>query len=319
MSPLPALDGAASDRDRDDALVAVLDWLKADGYRFVTPTPWTHGFVRDRTAARSETVVRDVLGWCRPFEAGQMPGELFDLLSAAGVLDSGDRGLGSTVRVSTVDGRLHAHTAPTRSPDAVFLGPDSYRYARFLRQVLDASPHFERGLDIGVGAGVGALVLLGARPMAEVTGSDVNPQALRLSSLNARHAGLGLRTVLASGVPAGEDGYDLIIANPPFIAGDGGRTYRDGGDMHGAALALDWARAALDRLRPGGRFVLYTGAPIVEGGDIVRDTLGALARERGMDLSYDEIDPDIFSRTLRQEAYADVERIAAIGAVVTAP
>ena len=34
-------------------------------------------------------------------------------------------------------------------------------------------------------------------------------------------------------------------------------------------------------------------------------------------LSYRELDPDIFADTLTQDAYRDVERIAAVGAVIT--
>jgi hypothetical protein len=36
-------------------------------------------------------------------------------------------------------------------------------------------------------------------------------------------------------------------------------------------------------------------------------------------LRYRELDPDIFSGELRRAAYADVERIAAVGAVITRP
>ena len=96
------------------------------------------------------------------------------------------------------------------------------------------------------------------------------------------------------------------------------RTYRDGGGDLGTRLAVDWVREAADRLAPGGRIVLYTGAPVVDGQDRVRAALSQLADQRGFTLRYDEIDPDVFGGTLRQPAYRTVDRIAAVGAVLTA-
>ena len=55
-----------------------------------------------------------------------------------------------------------------------------------------------------------------------------------------------------------------------------GRTYRDGGGLHGGQVAVDWARAAAARLAPAGRLVLYTGVSIVEGRDPVREALSAV-------------------------------------------
>ncbi len=109
---------------------------------------------------------------------------------------------------------------------------------------------------------------------------------------------------------------DLIIANPPFIAGDGDRTYRDGGDMLGARLSLDWASQGAARLAPGGRFVLYTGSAIVDGRDGLREALVSRLDPSCHDLSYEELDPDIFGGQLASKAYENVERIAAIGAVI---
>jgi hypothetical protein len=74
---------------------------------------------------------------------------------------------------------------------------------------------------------------------------------------------------------------------------------------------------ALERLSPGGRFVLYTGSAILDGGvDALRVALEGLVADGRWRLTYEELDPDIFSGELRREAYADVERIAAVGAVI---
>jgi len=47
--------------------------------------------------------------------------------------------------------------------------------------------------------------------------------------------------------------------------------------------------------------------------------LATAAEEAGCRLDYRELDPDIFSETLRQPAYAGVERIAAVGAALVRP
>ena len=170
--------------------------------------------------------------------------------------------------------------------------------------------------DIGAGAGVGALTLASLSPAAEVWAGDVNPTALRYLRVNARHAGLPVRTVLAPGLSGVGGRFDAIVANPPYIADDDGRIYRDGGGQLGAERALDWARSALDRLTPDGRLILYTGSPIVDGHDRILEALTALAEDAGLALTYEEIDPDVFGQTLKQGAYRDVERIAAVGAVI---
>jgi len=64
--------------------------------------------------------------------------------------------------------------------------------------------------------------------------------------------------------------------------------------------------------------LLYTGVAIVGGHDHLRDALERDLPALGCTLRYRELDPDIFGEELEKPAYADVERIAAIGAVVEA-
>jgi hypothetical protein len=314
-----ANDDAGSHDGKDVAIASLLVHLQGASYRFVATNRSSHSVVRQRRDAEARHLLRDAFGWLRPFRAGILPGELEAALLSDGLISQGRNDwLVSRIRVSSVGDLLFAHSPPGANRSAVFLGPDSYRYARFLRQTLAGSPAAGRALDIGVGAGVGALTLLRAGLATDVTGSDVNPHALRLARLNAEHAGLPLKTTQCSGLPSGAHPYDLIVANPPFIAGQDGAIYRDGGALHGAALSLEWARASLARLAEGGRFLLYTGAPVVDGTDLVREALEEMTKREGLLLDYDEIDPDIFGSSLKLEAYRDVERIAAVGAVVTA-
>ncbi|MGZ9098358.1 MAG: methyltransferase [Brevundimonas sp.] len=310
---------ARAERAADTALLQVLDWLAERNYAFVTPTGRTHGFVRHRASARRADLLRDIFGWTRPFTADLIDPALLELLRQADVVDEQGGAMKLTIRASTLDGRRYLHSAPTSSPDAVFLGPDSYRYARFLRHALRGSGPIGEALDIGVGAGVGAVTLADLCPGAIVTGSDINAEALRLARINAAHNGAIVNLLECSGLPLTPRQFDVIAANPPYIAGAQKRTYRDGGGVLGADLALEWVRSGLPRLASGGQFLLYTGSAIVRGQDLIRAELERLAAAGGCSLDYEEIDPDVFGGTLRQDAYRDVERIAAIGAILRAP
>jgi hypothetical protein len=101
-----------------------------------------------------------------------------------------------------------------------------------------------------------------------------------------------------------------------MIEEDGARAYRDGGDMHGAGLALDWALTAARRLSPGGQMLLYTGAAIVDGRDALRKALELELPALGCGLDYVELDPDVFGEELERPAYQDVERIAVVAATI---
>ena len=173
-----------------------------------------------------------------------------------------------------------------------------------------------RLVDIGAGSGVGAIMAAARAPGATLTATDINPLALRFARINARHAGVELETVEASGLDGVEGPVDLVIANPPFVADPAKRLYRDGGGMHGARLSLDWALAAARRIEPGGTVLLYTGSAIVDGRDGLREALAEQLPGLGCALRYSEIDPDIFGELLDQPGYEEVERIAAVGAVI---
>ena len=212
---------------------------------------------------------------------------------------------------------LFLHSAyPATASDAVFLGPDSYRFARLIAQAT-AGDSVASIAEIGCGAGVGGLSAARLHRGARLVLGDINPKALELAAINAAHAGMIAETRISDGMADLHGPYDLIVANPPYVAGQSGRTYKDGGDMHGARLSLDWASQAMRRLSLGGKFVLYTGSAILDGGvDALRLALEDLVAGSIYRLTYEELDPDIFAGELRREAYADVERIAAVGAVI---
>jgi methylase of polypeptide subunit release factors len=302
----------------DEALIELLRRLDALGYDFVTPTPATH----ERVVARPEMArargLRDVLGWSLPFAPGLLPAELHGLLERGGMVAREGGLCRSRVRVSRVAGRLFLHGAfPTDRPDAVFLGPDTCRFVRFVTAELAEPAPAGRLVDMGAGAGVGGIVAAGLLPGAKAILVDSNPAALRLARINAAASGVTVETVEADRLDPIPGPLELVIANPPFIMDEGGPAYRDGGEMLGAGLSHAWALAAARRLAPGGRMLLYTGSAIVDGRDGLRAALERDLSTLGCRLRYAEIDPDIFGEQLEQPAYREVERIAAVGAVIT--
>lgn len=298
-------------------MLALLERLNASGYGFVTPTPDTHQRVFARAAQAASGDLRDIFGWSRPFDPRTIDGDLLVILRSTGMVERADNGLRSLVRVSSLAGRLFLHSAfPTDSHDSVFLGPDSYRFASFLERELAQTGRFRRLVDIGAGAGVGAIAAAPHLPGAQLTLLDLNPLALRLARINAAFAGIEIETVQGSAIGDVTGEFDLAIANPPFIIDQSGPVYRDGGDLHGARLSLDWTLAAAERIDPGGLILLYTGSAIVAGRDQLREALEDALPKLGCTCRYGEIDPDIFGEQLDQPGYEEVERIAAIGAVI---
>jgi methylase of polypeptide subunit release factors len=302
-------------------LLALLERLRALGYHFTTPTPATHARVVARPHRQEGASLTDVLGWSLPFKPELLDPETLRLLEAGEAVEPAERGLvRSRYRVSSLHDGLYLHSAyPTDAQDAVFFGPDSYRFAELIARELEAAPAATGAsiVDIGTGSGVGGLVAASAAPGARITMTDVNPQALRLARINAEAAGVEVTAIEGADLNGVEGQIDLALANPPYIIDDGDRAYRDGGEMLGGQISLDMARMAVERLAPGGRMILYTGSAIVDGEDQLREALEALAADQGLALRYRELDPDVFGEELERPAYASVDRIAVVAAIFT--
>ena len=307
----------------DAALLALIEILRERNYHFVTPTPATHERVLARSRGEAAGDLRDVFGWSMPFGPGDLDPAVLKTLIAAEAMERLDDGrFKSKYRVSSLQETLFLHSAyPTDRRDSVFFGPDSYRFADLIASELaDGPPRPQvRIVDIGAGAGVGAIVAARLCPDARITMTDINGEALRLASLNARAAGVEADVAQGQNLEPVHGSIDVALANPPYMQDTSGRDYRDGGDMHGGRVALDMANEALDRMSPGGRLILYTGSAIVEGKDRLHDALAALAARNSCILRYREIDPDVFGEELENDAYHDVERIAVVGAVISKP
>lgn len=304
----------------DQALLQLGRRLRADGYRFTCVTPATHALVNARPGAEKACTARDVFGWSRPFAASLLSADELAQLEAAGVVKPHRDLLASTVRWSTLDGLMLVHSAyPTEASDAVFFGPDSYRFAQVIQDHLQRTPTpITRAVDIGCGTGVGALVIARAAQHAQVTAVDINPKALRYTTVNAALADVGNVCVQRSDILKDVAGqFDLIVANPPYMLDGGERTYRHGGGSLGADLSRRIVEQSLERLSVGGSLLLYTGVAIVEGEDALLE--GVREQLAGPEFSwvYRELDPDVFGEQLLEPGYERVERIAAVALTVT--
>ena len=181
--------------------------------------------------------------------------------------------LRATVRFSTLDGGLYVHSScPTTANDAVFFGPDSYRFARLLRERVVGARSL---IDVGAGSGVGGLCL--ADRVERIILTHVSKSARSFARVNAELA--------------------LVDAEK--------RLYRDGGAL-GLELTARIAREALEHLPGGGQLVVHSGALFIDGVDQLRREV---MPRMPAGATYEELEPDVVGE---EPAYARVDRIAAV-------
>jgi release factor glutamine methyltransferase len=127
-------------------------------------------------------------------------------------------------------------------------------------------------LDIGTGSGALLLALLSELPNAIGVGTDISAAALVVARGNAERNGLAGRcTFVACHIAAGIDGpFDLVVANPPYVASGEIATLEPDVRDYDPAVALDGGTDGLDFYRaiageasrlltPGGRLVVELG------------------------------------------------------------
>jgi len=128
-------------------------------------------------------------------------------------------------------------------------------------------------LDLGVGSGTILLAVLAERPAAKGLGIDVSEEALAVARENAANLDLANRVALLRGDwtnGLGDDSFDLVVSNPPYIATKVIDTLEPEVRDHEPRLALDGGPDGLDAyrflageilrvLKPGAMFAVEIG------------------------------------------------------------
>jgi release factor glutamine methyltransferase len=124
-----------------------------------------------------------------------------------------------------------------------------------------------RIIDLGTGSGAIALAIKQARPQALIDAVDCSVDALEVARANARRLSLEVNFAQASWLAASEQRYDLIVANPPYVAeADPHLMALKHEPLHALSAGRDGLReirAIIDQapahLRPGGWLLLEHG------------------------------------------------------------
>ncbi|RZI61251.1 MAG: peptide chain release factor N(5)-glutamine methyltransferase [Rubrivivax sp.] len=107
------------------------------------------------------------------------------------------------------------------TPDTLIPRPDTEVLVEWALERL-AGRSAPRVVDLGTGTGAIALSIKSRRPDADVRMVDASAGALAVAQDNARRLGLAVEAHLGSWYEplAGQSAFDLILSNPPYVAGD---------------------------------------------------------------------------------------------------
>ena len=145
--------------------------------------------------------------------------------------------------------------------------PETETIVEWALELIGNDSPLPRVIDLGTGSGAIALAIKQARPQTLVEAVDCSVDALAVARENSRRLSLDVVFSQGSWLAASEQRYDLVVANPPYVAE---------ADPHLAALkheplrALAAGRDGLDdiraiigqapaHLRPGGWLLLEHG------------------------------------------------------------
>jgi SAM-dependent methyltransferase len=148
----------------------------------------------------------------------------------------------------------------TRGEDAVMGAGET---TKCLCRASHPSHPIERALDLGCGAGTGALLF--ADRVTHIVGIDINPRAITLSRVNAALNGITNVDFREGDLfsPVEGETFDLIFSQPPYVAQPTGvepRTFLYGGPR-GDELPLKVLARLPRYLRPSGRAVILVEWP----------------------------------------------------------
>ena len=201
--------------------------------------------------------------------------------------------------VSQIVGRRAFWTLSLKvTPDVLTPRPETERLLDVALAMIPAGRAF-RALDLGVGSGAILLALLAERPQATGVGVEISDAALQVARENAAELGLADRATLTlgdwtEGLP--DAGFDLVLANPPYIPTAEIETLEPEVREHEPRLALDggpdglaaYRRLAPEILRvlkPGGFFAVEIGPGQGAAVEALFEAAGAEHLARHPDLS----------------------------------
>lgn len=158
-------------------------------------------------------------------------------------------------------------------PDVLIPRPESeFVVVEFLECTRDHGP--VRAVDVGTGSGCLAVAALHHEPKARFVAIDRCPKALLVASSNALRHGVAERIEFREGdllePVRGDEPYDVILSNPPYIPTDQiehldpcvrdhePRAALDGGP-DGLAIVTRLVEQSIPLLKPGGRIILEIG------------------------------------------------------------
>ena len=303
-------------------VIALADHLRANHYEFVTITPESHRAVLARDFDLSQANLRDIFGWNRPFKQGCINHNILLSAQEASIFSQHSEGWKSNIRFSTLENHLFMHSAyPTTDEDTVFFGPDSYRYARLIKQTVASMTKKRRNkvIDIGTGSGVGGVVLASAlqHQYESLLLTDINPKALEYAKINvAINQAPRVECCISDLYESVTAPFDVIVSNPPYLVDSSERAYRHGGGEYGSLLSTRIVLEGLPLLADDGVMMLYTASPIVDGNDLFLDSIKQIFSDKNYSVVYEEIDGDVFGEELSTLAYRQVDRIAVVSLVV---
>lgn len=167
------------------------------------------------------------------------------------------------------------------TPDTLIPRPDTEVLVEWALERL-AGLSAPRVVDLGTGTGAIALSIKSRRPDADVRMVDASAGALSVAQDNARRLGLSVEAHLGDWYEplSGQSAFDLILSNPPYVAGD---DHHLDALRHEPRMALtpegdgladlrELVDGAPARLRPGGWLLLEHGYDQAEA---VADLLSA--------------------------------------------
>ncbi len=158
------------------------------------------------------------------------------------------------------------------TPDVLSPRPDTETILDVAMLAFEPTQSFSM-IDLGTGSGAILLAVLSERGGAQGVGTDISSEALAVARENAANLGLEgratfLRTEWAAGF--GDDSFDLVVSNPPYIPSDDIPGLDPEVRDHDPVLALDGGPDGLQAyrdlapeiariLKPGGTFAVEIG------------------------------------------------------------